>query len=813
MAPIKQLDVAQIQSLEEMGSALDLMDKVSVSAFKGHHATLRLQKLILIKSGECVSKLMALSQSYPESDKAFQAEKHLFLKNRDIIKRILTFNQNVITDFQEKDLDRMNDPSSFFKTSEWRHPHYLISLASYWQGWNGYYGSLLFSKDDPMKKRLLQEAIDGFSRAFVDFKEDAIITKTLVGRGLCYKEMNQYESAMYDLKSAKDKAQKGDPVYLRCLYEQASISYETGNAAYALKILDGIREDFPEKQIPDTMKRRFDDLRARVLLALLEKQGDDVIQNGGRPDKQFIHAFIELRALVRGKKRLIEEFYGFSSRQALVLRYLPYVDRGAIATIAIGDSFFDKGEYDEAMDYYQMLQEDAKTISKSYMDKVCFRLGFISCEKGQWRNAIRYLENFEKKFQDSLYIEQAVSLCYLAAQKDFKQTSTKASYEQYIDSIRNYVSQCKGTCTEMSDAHFQLGQYYEASGKKQHAVNEYLLVTEASPNYLSACYSVLKIYVDALEERLLNGPGRLNSPVSVYQDGMRLVKTFHQRATVTPKTKDLIDLIARMVILEARLHLYGPGNDYEQCLIVLKGFDQRFSRQKDHCFDAAMTRVMCLHEMGRRKHAEAEVVRLINGLTGDLNPYIELHQLAKQLHGRAKSLRQNGEDEDTRSDASFALMIYQHLYDKSQHMTAYKDYGHAIELKIAKLYLSQNRLTHAIEAYAEILNKDPLSADAVYGIGLLYEKMGKWEEALDTWRKFSDGVKAGTYHWFDSRYRTAFALNKMGKPEKACAVITMTLVLHPDMGDDDLKKRFIDLKADICDDEAGDNKMSQKTSF
>ena len=77
--------------------------------------------------------------------------------------------------------------------------------------------------------------------------------------------------------------------------------------------------------------------------------------------------------------------------------------------------------------------------------------------------------------------------------------------------------------------------------------------------------------------------------------------------------------------------------------------------------------------------------------------------------------------------------------------------------------------------------------------------MGQWQDALTTWRKFSDGTKAGTHHWFESRYKTARALFELGKKDRACDVLTMTLVLHPDLADRELKKRFLDLKSKSCE--------------
>ena len=65
--------------------------------------------------------------------------------------------------------------------------------------------------------------------------------------------------------------------------------------------------------------------------------------------------------------------------------------------------------------------------------------------------------------------------------------------------------------------------------------------------------------------------------------------------------------------------------------------------------------------------------------------------------------------------------------------------------------------------------------------------------------------KTGTYHWFESRYKTAWAHTKLGNNHKACEILTITLVLHPDFGDDELKQKFIGLKNKLCKEEQSEH--------
>jgi tetratricopeptide (TPR) repeat protein len=216
--------------------------------------------------------------------------------------------------------------------------------------------------------------------------------------------------------------------------------------------------------------------------------------------------------------------------------------------------------------------------------------------------------------------------------------------------------------------------------------------------------------------------------------------------------------------------------------------------------DAAKMRVEYYLLLQKDKAQEAEIDRMINIAPTPLDSsrYAVLHDLAGKFYTASKRAAAKPEDSGSNRSALAALMIYEKLYEISRENEPYSGYCDPIQLRMAQICMNENRVDRAAAFFADILQRNPQSADAVYGLGLIYERWGQWQKALNTWRKFSNGVEAGTYHWFQSRYRTANALHQLGKTEKACAVTTMTLVLHPHFDDDELKKLFLDFKSERC---------------
>jgi len=156
-----------------------------------------------------------------------------------------------------------------------------------------------------------------------------------------------------------------------------------------------------------------------------------------------------------------------------------------------------------------------------------------------------------------------------------------------------------------------------------------------------------------------------------------------------------------------------------------------------------------------------------------------------------------GENNQSDPQAELALMIYSRLSEFTLQESSYKKFYDSIQFRIAELFQNENQTASAKKTYMEILKKDPLSADAAYNLGLIHEKEGNWKKALSIWRKLNADIDTSSFYWFESKYRTARALKHLGKPDEANVIITMTQVLHPDLGNEELKEKFIQLKNEL----------------
>ena len=198
---VNALSIERMKSPADVAGALDLLQSKFAEAKGQNSLSFDMQKMIVLKSGDCITRLVELSQKADMSQAAQQEEfKKLFLKNAELLRQMIAYNRSRIDDVLEDKLGGTADKSSFYSSSEWQQAQYLLSLASYWQGWNNYYGALLFADKTPARTELLEEAASGFTFAVLNIQEQSFVSRSILGRALCFKELKRYDKAQQDLQ-------------------------------------------------------------------------------------------------------------------------------------------------------------------------------------------------------------------------------------------------------------------------------------------------------------------------------------------------------------------------------------------------------------------------------------------------------------------------------------------------------------------------------------------------------------------------------------------------------------------------------------
>jgi len=796
---VKGLQIDKINSGNEIKAALTLIKSCINEAEKTDALSFDLQKRILAKSGEITSRMVALQIPGRAFDGRPREElRVLFLQNRDALKRILKRNQKQIEYLQEHELDTLEDTTSFFTSPSWQEPQYLISLASYWLSWNGYYAALLYDEDDPFRAKILNKSVEGFSRSYIDFKEEQIVMRSLFGRAVCYRELKKYDKSLQDITSVLGKIKRGDSLYIRSIYEYILITHLNGQHESALKELKNTLEDIDADKISPDMHIGFTRLRIKIIRDLSEQQKGKGKNTSLSHYREIIR---ELNHMAAQDKHMSEELYHFANEQADILVQLSSSELGPLATLAVADREFEKQHYHKAAIRYRQLTRFTSPLLAEYLDRVFFRLAYCLCKDEQWEDALQYFQSLFTRFPRSSFTCKASCLNYVAATRVYKENPANTMYKRYIDAIKKYLQHCPEP-QDASEARFQMGKYYQNRGNEKKAAKIFSKVNKDSPNYAQACYYVLKSSVDKLESLDARGLHQSKAAENLYRKACKQLEQYRSLVADLKNHNEKKELEAHIKIIQAKLYLYGPEKDSLKALDTLKWFQTSYLlKHKNKKLDvtAKHLRIICYQRTHMIDEAREEIQKFINNgpITGQ--GWTFLHDCSNNFFHESLRLYYTGDIITAARFAELCLTIYDHLLPIAESKEKYYKYSSTIRLRIGEIYRYKNRLEEARTIYLEELKRDPLSADAMYGLGLTNEKMKRWEEALETWRNFSRGLEPGSYYWFESRYRTAHVLDMLGNTEDACNIITMTHVLHPDLRDKDFKERFMNLKTKICE--------------
>lgn len=802
---LSSLDIGRMGSLNELKRALNSMHACMDSVRESQQLSFEIQKTIAAQSGACISRLVDMSQNADLSQETEREEfKSVFLKNGDLLRRMLTYNQTRIDDMLEDKLEHIQDKDAFFASPEWEQPQYLITVASYWLGWNNYYAALLYQANEKARTNLLDEAVSGFTRTLPDLKEQSLANQCIFGRALCFKEQKKYDKALQDIQSLMAKLSREDSLYAQAGYERALISHLSGKSELAIKQIQTLQDEVKPGGMPPQLKAQLKNLQIIIALHVAEKKTSGQDANITR---SYHEAVQELKHIAETDAAQAGVLYRYVFDHAGQLAGMPDTELGRIGSLAMADWHFDRKEYEMAIDRYKPLYSTPDLVITNYFDGVCFRLAYCYSQKQLWQNALACLETLVQKYPGSSFGGKAACLYHVVAARAYEEQSSENTYERYIRAADCYVKHCPDA-TDKSEAHFQLGRYYQQRGRMQDARIAFAKVGSDSTHYSDArqaslriCVHKLQSDVEALEALIHDGRGQSEKALKLHRESLKLAEDC-QKTIATPSTRDGdTEPEAYLTLLLARLYLHASEPSPRKALQLLRRFEEGFSikNQQESLHDTARKlRLECYLQLDMLRDAEGESAAIIGTTSVDKKTWAFLNECADRYYTLAHAGRSETANEGAAGHAAAALVVYTKLADSAGKDPAYRHLYDPLQMRLAELYTISRQLTQAAAIYQAKLQRDPTSADALYNLAVIYEREDRWENAFTTWNKLARGLQPGNSAWFEARYRTAWALIRLGKHKEACEVIAVTTSRYPDQQDEELKRNHLKLQSEYC---------------
>jgi tetratricopeptide (TPR) repeat protein len=675
-------------------------------------------------------------------------------------------------------MDQDGDLEALYETKDFRESQAVAAAALYYLNWLDYYGARLY--DGARRKELLEAAEKGFSQFAVGDQKSSLITESQLGRGLCYVELGDTDSAMRDFKLVIDDASVSPERKAKARLALLDAYGRSGRSQDALRYSDELLhgDGLTAADVPIVKYYRL-----QTLFDAAEKsKGADAARY-----RQEASALMEqLRRTGKGWADKVD---------ALMVARVGDPAQWAGKTTSprvkweLARLMLAKNDAAGAAPLLAEVVASSDPEVKPFQAEARYWLGVTQFKGNDFAAAA---DDFDAALAaPGEWAKEARYLRFKALETLMAAQSSPALSDRYAAALTDFVAQ-NPDHPMIYEAHYRLAEYRQASGQFGEAIEEYDRVG-GDPTYeLRARFGVLQSRFELLKtdtdpqarRRRLDAIG---GDLDAFWARDKQVRA-GQKGSGDPA---LQGLEAKATLLQAvYLSLRGDGGD-EKVAASLADFGQRFPQQPELLPQAVRLRLGALLQLGRFTDAEQVVKQHADALAAENRPDA-IEGLAAS-YAKAGTRRQGqGDTAGAESAARVALALYQ-VVDGTGTSGDMKQ-----QLTVARLHESTNDWEAAAAAYRAVLQADGNSLVALRGLAHAEEEQGKTADALARWATFTQKARPGDPAWYQGQFEQARLLLASGDRQKSCDLLVKLRPSMPGVTDADLRAQLNALYKQAC---------------
>ncbi len=675
-------------------------------------------------------------------------------------------------------MDQDGDLEALYETKDFRESQAVAAAALYYLNWLDYYGARLY--DGARKKELLAAAEKGFSQFAVGDQKGELITESQLGRGLCYLDLGDYDSATRDFKLVIDDATVSPERKAKARLAMLDAYGRSGRLQDALRYSDELLRGgaLPASEVTIV---RFSRLQTLFDAAAKSKGAD-----AGRYRQEASALMEQLRRAGKGWADKVD---------ALMVARIddPAQWAGKAESPRVKWEFarlmLTKNDYDGAAPLLAEVIASSDPGAKPFQPEAHYWLAVARFKGNDFAAAA---DEFDAALAaPGEWAKEARYLRFKALEALMAQQATPALSERYAGALIELVTQ-NPDHPMIYEVRYRLAEYRQASGQFDEAIAEYGKVS-GDPSYeLRARFGALQSRFELLKTDS-NPQVRKARLDAIGQD---LDTFWAQVKEVKAKQKGagdatLQELEAKATLLQAvYLSLHGDGGD-EKVAVSLADFGQRFPQQPELLAQAARLQLSALLQLGQFPEAEQVVMQNADALAKENRP--------DAIEGLAVSYAKAGTRRKTQGDAAgaaTAARVALALYSVLDGAGTSGDTKQ--KLSVARLYESTNNWEAAAGIYRAVLQADGNSLVALRGLAHAEEAQGQTADALAHWLAYTQKSRPGDPGWYQGQYEQARLLLAGGDRKKSCDLLTGLRPSMPGVTDADLRGRLNELHKQAC---------------
>lgn len=678
-------------------------------------------------------------------------------------------------------------------------PEQLALRALYPLSWLRFEGAALYADDPPTARRLLKEAIDGFTASTLIIVNPELVRENLLGRAFAERELGKYQRSAYANAVADFKTVMAAGAETR-QYRPAEQGLATTYAAMGkMDQAQGMTARL-SAGATGAQRRGLEMLRLREMFKQEQATADPAkraelhrqIVDFARARENDKNDWAVVVATAAGNLSDPEAEFGGANdpfQNWLLANILYYRHRPLPAAnyyLAAARS----GKYPKAWKYAADLYYSGGRIGM--VEKVA---GEIARQPGnpdaQWAAYILYkiprLEWERGGMRDAELEKQ-----WLAAARDYLRRYPRGQYA--------------------FEPRFRLGEYYQRHGDYVEAASQYSQVL-GNPDYdYTARFNAAECYY-----RALTAPGKTAStaslaakaPAPADRAAMRqraidalasaiAMEPGAERAAPAAQHPALSDSRGRAIFMLAALLEGEPKVDYARVAALLANYEARYPAMAGKFDEVAKWRMAALDRIGQFAELDREAAAMVahDAANPARNDFIK--EAGMSFWHDAQASHAAGDDRGYRENAKLTAITYEYFGRlANEGKIPVRDLTGTLSV-LGEAYLAMNDTDKAEAAFKRVAAADPASPDANAGLARIAQARNDYKDALDLWSRVESVAAESDSLFYEAKYNMAEIFADEGNVAGACNKLAVTRGEYPNLGSLRMKAQWSALQRKLC---------------
>src|SRR5579863_762570 len=680
-------------------------------------------------------------------------------------------------------------------------PEQLALRALYPLSWLRFEGATLYSSQPYMARKLLNEAIDGFTDSTLVIYSPELVRENLLGRAFSERELGKFDHSEYAKAVADFKRimrDGADTHQYRAAEQGLATTYAamgklneaqgltsrlaqeaSGPQKQGLEMLH-LREMFrAEAAAPDPAKRAelhreiVDFIRVRendkdswaVAVAACAQFAGDPVAEFGQTSDGFENWLLATILYFKHQPGEAAKYYWAAARSGKYPKAYKYA----------ADLYYLQGRLDMVEKIADEIAHQPGNPDAQWAAYMRFKIPRIQWERGGMKNA--QLEN-----------------AWVGGAQDYLKAYPRGQYA--------------------FEPRFRLGERLQRKGDYVGAAKQYEQVAGNSSYEFTARYNAAECYYHALTakgaDHLAAADGTTENngaPVgnaalrgaalNALRTAIKLEPSAELNAPASQR-RAMHDSRGRAIYMLATLLEQEPTPAYREVASVLGGYETAYPAMSQHFNQTYEWRVEALDHLGQYAEVEREVKALTahDAANPAENDYIK--EIGIDFWKNADAKRAAGDTAGYQADAKLTA----ETYDYFERMTnegkiPAKNLTGTLSI-LGQAYLALDQTEKAEAIFTQVVKADAGSPDANAGLARVAQLRKNYKDALELWSRVESVAAESDPLFYQAKYNMAEIFAQEGHVSTACSKLTATRNEHPSLGSPEMKAQWGVLQHKLC---------------